>query len=257
MKFCKKCNTMKEESCFRTTIDKRGHRVLEYLRSICMECEKQEAKRRYYLNKEKQNQNSREYKKKHKEEIKIKRKIYLQENKEHTKIRYQNYCKLNREKINKNAREYRKNNISVRLRENFRNRILENIKKGKNTTEYLDTTIDNVKTWLEYNFQEDMNWNNYGSLWNIDHTLPINIFDLNQEEDIFVCFNWRNLMPMYCSENISKSNKLLPYLIFKQEFLLKCFSSSNCSEEEQNKTQIYINKYAKYFNKFKSKIINY
>jgi hypothetical protein len=249
MKFCKKCNSTKDDTCFRTAIDKRGTTVLEYLKSICMECEKQEAKRRYYLNKEKQNKNSKEYKEKNKEEIKIKRRQYLSDNKEHIKIRYKNYCMNNREQINKNAREYRKNNISIRLRDNFRNRLLEGIRKEKSTLDYLDTTIEHVMKWLESNFKEDMSWDNYGIIWNIDHTLPLNIFDLKKDEDIFICFNWRNLIPMYCAQNIAKSDKLLPYLIFKQEFLLKCFSS-NLTLAEQNKTKEYINKYAKYFNKF-------
>lgn len=254
-KLCKKCNTQKDENCFRTAVDKRGKNVLEYLKSICMECEKAEAKRRYHLNKEKQIKNSKEYKEKNKEDIKIKRRVYLQENKEYIKIRYRNYCVNNREQINKNACEYRKNNISIRLRDSFRNRLLQGISKKKSTLEYIDTTIETVMEWLESNFKEDMNWENYGSLWNIDHIIPLNVFNLKEDEDIFICFNWRNLYPMYCSQNIAKSDKLLPYLIFRQEFLLKCFTS-DLLISEKTKTDEYIEKYAKYFKKFQSLIYN-
>ena len=56
---------------------------------------------------------------------------------------------------------------------------------------------------------------------------------------------------MYRKDNIAKSDKLLPYLIFKQEFKLKCFSTT-LNKEEKEGTDNYILKYAKYFKKFQN-----
>ena len=51
-----------------------------------------------------------------------------------------------------------------------------------------------------------MNWNNYGqgfSKWNLDHIVGCNNFDLSKEEDRLVCFNYKNLRPMWATDNLS------------------------------------------------------
>ncbi len=77
--------------------------------------------------------------------------------------------------------------------------------------------MDVVVSWMEFNFTEEMNWDNYGKVWNIDHTIPVNAFDMESDLDVEVCFDWRNLMPKLVLSNLKKRNKLLPYLIFYQE----------------------------------------
>ena len=51
--------------------------------------------------------------------------------------------------------------------------------------------METVKNWLEFNLNEYMTWIMMVPDWNIDHTLPLNIFDLNNDDDIFICFNWK------------------------------------------------------------------
>ena len=198
----------------------------------------------YEKNKEKILARGKEYKKKNAEAIAIRRKEYLAETKDYVKQRYRRYCKNNKEKIAEISKNYRTNNISVKLRNTFRSRILESINKSKLTVEYLDTTIARVMVWLKYNFNDFMDWDNYGTVWNIDHIIPINKFDLKNEEDIFMCFNWRNLMPMYVKDNISKHNKIIPYRIFYQESQLRNFISDIDDEDENNKTEKYLIKYS-------------
>jgi hypothetical protein len=198
----------------------------------------------YQKNKERELARGRAYKQKNAEDISIKRKKYLADNKEYVKQRYRKYCVNNREKIAEISRNYRTNNISVKLRNTFRSRILESINKGKLTEEYLDTTIERVMIWLKYNFNDYMDWDNYGTVWNIDHTIPINKFDLKKEEDIFICFNWRNLMPMYTKDNISKHNKIKPFCIFNQEYKLRSFIAEINDDDESVKTEEYLIKYS-------------
>ncbi len=139
-------------------------------------------------------------------------------------------------------REKRKNmSDSDKLKDKLRLRIYKNIKKNKLTTEYLDTTIENVKNWLEHNFKDDMNWSNSGKIWHIDHTIPIDVFDLSKDDDVFICFNWRNLMPRYAKENISKKNKIISKLILDQEIICKKY----CNDDN---TKIYFNKYMVFYN---------
>jgi hypothetical protein len=64
------------------------------------------------------------------------------------------------------------------------------------------------KKWIEFRFVDNMNWENYGKYWHIDHILPINQFDLSCDNDIQICFNWTNLQPLFAKENQSKSDKI-------------------------------------------------
>ena len=53
-----------------------------------------------------------------------------------------------------------------------------------------------------------MTWNNYGlKTWHIDHIKPISKYNLTDPEDIKNAFNYKNLQPLWASDNLSKSNK--------------------------------------------------
>ena len=64
---------------------------------------------------------------------------------------------------------------------------------------------------------------NYGSVWQIDHCLPIASFHLLEENDMKKCFNWVNLRPMYSTENNSKKAEIDLYLYIIQEIKAKGF----------------------------------
>ena len=49
---------------------------------------------------------------------------------------------------------------------------------------------------------------NYDSVWQIDHCLPIASINLLKENDMKKCFNWVNLRPMFSTENNSKKTKI-------------------------------------------------
>ena len=75
-----------------------------------------------------------------------------------------------------------------------------------------------------------MTLENYGSVWQIDHRLAITSFNLLDENDMKKCFNWINLRPMYCSENISKGDKIDHYIYLLQELKAKYFMKLNGQE---------------------------
>ena len=52
-----------------------------------------------------------------------------------------------------------------------------------------------------------MNWNNYGAVWHIDHIIPCASWDLNNEFENKCCWNYRNLQPLFATENHSKKDK--------------------------------------------------
>lgn len=42
---------------------------------------------------------------------------------------------------------------------------------------------------------------NFGSVWSLDHIVPVDLFDFNNEDDLKLCYNYNNIMPMFCSDN--------------------------------------------------------
>mgnify|MGYP001591990549 FL=1 len=79
--------------------------------------------------------------------------------------------------------------------------------KTKHTIEYLGCTIEEYRTHLELKFTPEMNWENYGSYWEIDHIKPIDSFNLNDPDELIKCFHYTNTQPMFWKDNREKSNK--------------------------------------------------
>ena len=80
-------------------------------------------------------------------------------------------------------------------------------KKTSSTLIYLGCTPKELKEHIEAQFKEGMSWENYGrNGWHIDHIRPCASFNLNIEEDIYKCFNFKNLQPLWESENCSKGS---------------------------------------------------
>ncbi len=81
-------------------------------------------------------------------------------------------------------------------------------KDGNSVLNFIGCDINNVKSWLEYNLTKEMTWENYGYYWNIDHIIPCNKFNFENENHITLCWNWTNLSPKTVSENSSKKDNI-------------------------------------------------
>jgi hypothetical protein len=57
-------------------------------------------------------------------------------------------------------------------------------------------------------YNSDYNLDNYGPVWHIDHVIPISHFDLSNENEQLLAFNWRNTMPLSAHENLKKNNRI-------------------------------------------------
>jgi len=105
--------------------------------------------------------------------------------------------------------KYRKNMEipSARLRKRVMSRIWSAM-KGSNvfsrgSFSMVGCSVGFLRSYIEGKFQNGMTWENYGE-WHVDHIRPCASFDLSDKEQVLQCFNWRNLQPMWASENISK-----------------------------------------------------
>lgn len=136
--------------------------------------------------------------------------------KEKQKASEQKYILNNPEKIKeKNRRQSQ--NINRRIRNSLNKRIIEALlktknSKSKNLFEYIGCNIYFFKKWIEYQFVDNMNWNNYGK-WHFDHVKPCCSYNLSNQEEVKECFNWKNIQPLWANENIKKNNKIDDNLI--------------------------------------------
>lgn len=61
---------------------------------------------------------------------------------------------------------------------------------------------------LEAQFLSGMSWGNYGRKgWEIDHIRPCASFDLTQHDQVLACFHFRNLRPLWRTENNRRARK--------------------------------------------------
>uniref|UniRef100_A0A6C0KU54 Uncharacterized protein n=1 Tax=viral metagenome TaxID=1070528 RepID=A0A6C0KU54_9ZZZZ len=104
------------------------------------------------------------------------------------------------------CRNESKKNINYRLKKSLAARLRNVLFKTDTTMNYIGCNIQYLREWFEYNFTSEMNWDNYGSFWSIDHIIPVCKFDLTIQDEKLKCWNWTNLMPVKVTYNSSKKN---------------------------------------------------
>ena len=84
-------------------------------------------------------------------------------------------------------------------------------KNNKSILEFLPYTIDHLMLHLEKQFNPEMDWENYGQEWEIDHIIPDSHFNYEstENEEFQDCWALKNLRPLNVSENRKKGNKIL------------------------------------------------
>ena len=104
---------------------------------------------------------------------------------------------------------------------------------GCNSTDYLKWLLNNN---CNYTLE------NRGKEWHIDHVIPLSKFNLDDEEEQLIAFNWRNTMPLSSKENLSKNNKILKEQIEQHYKKLIEYHKEN----ELDLPQVYIDLFAKH-----------
>jgi len=118
-----------------------------------------------------------------------------------------------KEYLKKYKRQNRIDNISFKIIENMRNRLSQALKinkKNNYTIIYIGCSINELRQHIEKQFTNNMNWNNYGMKgWHIDHIMPCSAFDFSKEENIYKCFHYSNLQPLWWYDNLVKSDRIV------------------------------------------------
>lgn len=136
-------------------------------------------------------------------------KRWLQRNPEYIK----NYMKLpeNKERINRYYRQLRKENPKFHLDQNMAIAIYQSLKDkkaGRKWETLVGYTLKELMSHLEKQFDEKMNWKNYGSYWHVDHIKPRSLFKYAcpEDQEFKECWVLKNLQPLEKIANLRKSN---------------------------------------------------
>jgi len=173
----------------------------------------------------------------------------------------QNYCKSCCKLSNKKQRkdnpnyqkEWRKDNPDYdnewqnekynndplfKLMHNYRcslYRVFKNNKKQEKSINYLCCTIKFLKSWLEYQFDNNMTIENHGKYWETDHVTPLSSMKKYDESKIKLLCHWSNLQPLTIKENRSKGSKVDNELylnqLIKAEKFIKLWNSIKGNED--------------------------
>jgi len=174
------------------------------------------------------------YKQKNKEHVKEYNKGYKEEHKDEVDAYNRVYNLEHREEIQERQtrthRERMHNDPAFKLFHNIRTSFGKYMNAQKDDYEYYHDSIGDlvgcssnaIRKWLEYNFTEEMSWENYGTYWHIDHVILCSMFNVLDYDERKTCFNWQNTRPLEALKNF-KRKKLSLQDLLNQEIKLYYF----------------------------------
>jgi hypothetical protein len=113
--------------------------------------------------------------------------------------------------------------------------------KKLHTIEYLGCSSPDYLQWI-LNYNESYTLDNRGTVWHIDHVIPLSKFNLENIDEQMIAFNWRNTMPLAAKENLSKNCKIIKPQIEQHLAYLSSYHTKHNIEFPQ----VFIDLFAKH-----------
>lgn len=227
MKRCYKCQETKSYELF-----SKNKRYKDGRNDSCKEC----VKKHRFKNKqvdEIYRENNKDYMKEYsakywvenKEKIIEYQKLYYADNLELKKEYSSKYWVENKERLKSNINNWKKNNpnyykdymkkryhsdLEFKIISNLRSRFYHAIKgntKSDSSLTLIGCSIKFLQFHIWTQFDKNMNWENHGSYWELDHIKPCALFDLSIKDEQKKCFHYTNLQPLKWEENRIKGKK--------------------------------------------------
>lgn len=156
-----------------------------------------------------------EYRETHRELIASRMKEWRRNNKAHRKSYKKQWGSKNRHLVrlsqNRSINRRRAKDPAFRLHRNMR--VLIQMTLGNTSKKFFGRTMEIIGCereffgkWIQSQFLPGMNWENRGE-WSIDHILPISCCG-DIPSRVILANNYRNLRPMWNTDNHRKSDKL-------------------------------------------------
>lgn len=206
-KVCNKCGKLLDETMFHKNV-----RSKDGLTSCCKLCkqaydesyrsvlENKERQKQYnqnYSNTAEAKQRAREYRNQNKEKYKEYNKVYHASSEHKTRAN-----QLLKEKYDSDI-HYRLEMITVSL---FNALLSGRTKTSQVIIERCGYTAEQLRQYIQSLFTPDMNWNNYGEYWELDHIVPRFKFyyESYDDEQFKQCWALSNLRPFEIAKNRSR-----------------------------------------------------
>jgi hypothetical protein len=162
-------------------------------------------------------------------------KIYRDNNKEAKAKLDHEYYLNNTETIKNKASEWyldNKFNKEFKIFKSCNNRMIKcdidvQYRGRENILEYFDCTVEHYIKWIEFNFDNNMTWENHGIYWHFDHLIPCSSFNFNDLSHIYKCFHWTNIRPLTGVDNMIKSNNITIDVVNKHYIIIDKFIKFN------------------------------
>lgn len=172
---------------------------------------KQKIKEKYHANKEVNRKKALDYYNSNREARKAKANAYYHSNKE--KVMASQLTKQ-KEKLKVNPIFKMQRNLRNRMWYALKDRAWKKHSKLKQTLGL--SSYAELKTFLESTFTPEMNWDNYGTYWDIDHIVPLS--SANTPEKLTLLGHYTNLRAM---EKVANRVTKRDSFNFKQEYTVK------------------------------------
>jgi len=230
-KECKDCHRFLDISLFPSFIRDNGK---VYILNQCLECNKAYKRKHYQENKEQYRSNNQNYIIDNEEEVDAYRKQYRLDNKDKISEYQKEYYQDNKTELDIYSKEYVKERSKrdpiFKLRKNISKLVASYLKRqghrksGISILDKIGYTIEQLKNYLESQFEPWMTWDNWGPYnsktwddndlstwtWQIDHIIPQTALPYtSMEDDNFKkCWALENLRPLSAKQNLIKGNRL-------------------------------------------------
>lgn len=140
---------------------------------------------------------------KNQEQIKLRSKIWYEQNKDKARKQRNEYIKKRRQ-IDVNFK------LALFLRRTqYRLLNQQNKEKFCSSNKLIGCSIPEFRKYLENKFKKGMNWDNYGIYgWHIDHIKPLASFNLSNYFAMLRASHYTNTQPLWAKENLQKHAKI-------------------------------------------------
>lgn len=201
----------------------RGHEFEETGQSLryksyekCVKCNSEKCKAYYGKNREAIKAKSSEWYNDNLKRGRESRRRYEREHRAMARERFELWYEENKDAARAQRKaSYEKNKTDPKFRLNLNmggamNRGLRSGKMGVHWEDMAPFILSELIPHLESQFTPEMNWDNYGTYWHVDHRIPLSLWDFESPTDpqFKACWSLENLRPLEAKANIRKSNKL-------------------------------------------------
>jgi hypothetical protein len=224
-KTCSKCNTERD-----TTEYRKAKQARDGLRSICKPCDKLFEKGHRATTVEKRSKAATEYRAKNRDKLNKYHQDWYEKNLKDKGVHsdrpeyYQHY----RSMVNQTQKERLKEDLAFKIKRNVGRMMKNFFNKTRRTYEIVGCTQEHFHEWILWQADlDDIDMQQYGEDYHIDHVVPCAAFRLADEEEQRWCFNWSNMRPMLAVENIRKGDAIDKRAIMRQEIRALCYIMRN------------------------------